>query len=131
MCPEVNLSKNLVWHSQNFAHFIQNQLGRRYGLAEKVFPHASTSFCTASLLSESRRLLGLTTVREQDILPIAKGRVASIFNDAFVPGVCEAIAVGNYANDHHYPGVQFPLQPKSILWGGAGLEHPLQFPTVP
>jgi len=108
------------WHSQNFAHFIQNQLGRRYGLAEKVFPHASTAFALHPYYRESRRLVGLTTVREQDILPIAGGRVASIFNDA--------IAVGNYANDHHYPGVQFPLQPKSIRWGGRWTGTPFTIP---
>ncbi|MEA5602684.1 FAD-dependent oxidoreductase [Nostoc sp. UHCC 0252] len=108
------------WHSQNFAHFIQNQLGRRYGLAEKVFPHASTAFALHPYYRESRRLVGLTTVREQDILPIAGGTVASIFNDA--------IAIGNYANDHHYPGVQFPLQPKSIFWGGRWTGTPFTIP---
>ncbi|MEH1827262.1 MAG: FAD-dependent oxidoreductase [Nostoc sp.] len=108
------------WHSQNFAHFIQKQLGSRYGLAEKVFPHTSTAFALHPYYRESRRLVGLTTVREQDILPIAKGRVASIFNDA--------IAVGNYANDHHYPGVQFPLQPKSIRWGGRWTGTPFTIP---
>ncbi|MCC5643746.1 FAD-dependent oxidoreductase [Nostoc sp. CHAB 5824] len=128
------------WHSQNFAHFIQNQLGRRYGLAEKVFPHAPTAFALHPYYRESRRLVGLTTVREQDILPIAGGRVASIFNDA---SVCvplaygtfrkvsltgEAIAVGNYANDHHYPGVQFSLQPKSIRWGGRWTGTPFTIP---
>ncbi|MEH2085161.1 FAD-dependent oxidoreductase [Nostoc sp.] len=116
------------WHSQNFAHFIQKQLGRRYGLAEKVFPHTSTAFALHPYYRESRRLVGLTTIREQDILPIAKGRVASIFNDAFALGVCEAIAVGNYANDHHYPGVQFPLQPKSIRWGGRWTGTPFTIP---
>ncbi|MEH2441475.1 FAD-dependent oxidoreductase [Nostoc sp.] len=116
------------WHSQNFAHFIQNQLGRRYGLAEKVFPHTSTAFALHPYYRESRRLVGLTTVREQDILPIAEGRVASIFNDAFALGVCEAIAVGNYANDHHYPGVQFSLQPKSIRWGGRWTGTPFTIP---
>ena len=135
------------WHSQNFAHFIQNQLGRRYGLAEKVFPHASTAFALHPYYRESRRLVGLTTVREQDILPIAGGRVASI-NDASicVPlcgsklpkasptgeaialSVCEAIAVGNYANDHHYPGFQFPLQHKSIRWGGRWTGTPFTIP---
>ncbi|MBD2729573.1 FAD-dependent oxidoreductase [Nostoc sp. FACHB-892] len=108
------------WHSQNFAHFIQNQFGRRYGLAEKVFPHASTAFALHPYYRESRRLVGLTTIREQDILPIAGGRVASIFNDA--------IAVGNYANDHHYPGVKFPLQPKSIFWGGRWTGTPFTIP---
>jgi FAD dependent oxidoreductase len=121
------------WHSQNFAHFIQNQLGRRYGLAKKVFPHSPTAFALHPYYRESRRLVGLTTLREQDILPVAGGRVASIFNDA---GFCdrkaspikEAIAVGNYANDHHYPGVQFPLQPKSIRWGGRWTGTPFTIP---
>ncbi|MEH1820867.1 MAG: FAD-dependent oxidoreductase [Nostoc sp.] len=116
------------WHSQNFAHFIQKQLGRRYGLAEKVFTHTPTAFALHPYYRESRRLVGLSTVREQDILPIAKGRVASIFNDAIALGVCEAIAVGNYANDHHYPGVQFPLQPKSIRWGGRWTGTPFTIP---
>ncbi|MFN6513413.1 MAG: FAD-dependent oxidoreductase [Nostoc sp. CreGUA01] len=107
-------------HSQNFAHFIQNQLGRRYGLAREVFPHTQKAFALHPYYRESRRLVGLTTIREQDILPVAGGRVASIFNDA--------IAVGNYANDHHYPGVQFPLQPKSIQWGGRWTGTPFTIP---
>ncbi len=113
------------WHSQNFAHFIQNHLGRRYGLAKKLFPHTPTAFALHPYYRESRRLVGLTTVREQDILPVAGGRVASIFNDA---SFCNAIAVGNYANDHHYPGVQFPLQPKSIRWGGRWTGTPFTIP---
>ncbi|MDZ8238454.1 MAG: FAD-dependent oxidoreductase [Nostoc sp. ChiQUE01a] len=108
------------WHSQNFARFIQNQLGRRYGLAKQVFPHTATAFALHPYYRESRRLIGLTTVREQDILPITGGRVASIFNDA--------IAVGNYANDHHYPGVQFLVQPKSIQWGGRWTGTPFTIP---
>lgn len=109
------------WHSQNFARFIQNQLGRRYGLAEEVFPeyqNCNTAYALHPYYRESRRLVGLTTVREQDILPSSGGRVASLNIEAFAPGVCEAIAIGNYANDHHYPGVNYQLQAKSIRWGG-------------
>ena len=101
------------WHSQNFAHFIQNQLGDRYGLAEQVFPeyrNPHTAYALHPYYRESRRLVGLTTMREQDILPIALGRVASLN--------IETIAIGNYANDHHYPGVNYQLQPKSMRWGG-------------
>ena len=29
-----------------------------------------------------------------------------------------SIAVGTYANDHHYPGEDWPLAPKSCRWGG-------------
>jgi FAD dependent oxidoreductase len=116
------------YHSQNFAHFIQNQLGRRYGLAENVFPSllyeqgnsVPTGFALHPYYRESRRLIGLTTVREQDILPVDGGTVASLNVDA--------IAVGNYANDHHYPGVKFDLQPKSIRWGGRWTGTPFTIP---
>lgn len=108
------------WHSQNFAHFIQTNLGRRYGLAESVFPGNSGAFALHPYYRESRRLVGLTTVREQDILPMAGGRVASLFPDT--------IAVGNYANDHHYPGFDLPLQPKSMRWGGRWTGTPFTIP---
>jgi FAD dependent oxidoreductase len=111
------------WHSQNFAHFIQNQLGDRYGLAEQIFPeyrNSSTAYALHPYYRESRRLVGLTTVREQDILPIALGRVASLN--------IEAIAIGNYANDHHYPKVNYQVQPKSIRWGGRWTGTPFTIP---
>jgi hypothetical protein len=108
------------WHSQNFAHFIQNKLGRRYGLAKKVFPWANAAFALHPYYRESRRLVGLTTIREQDILPVPGGRVASIYPDT--------IAIGNYANDHHYPGFDLPLQPKSIRWGGRWTGTPFTIP---
>lgn len=108
------------WHSQNFAHFIQNQLGRRYGLAEGIFPHTDAAFALHPYYRESRRLVGMTTVKEQDILPVPGGRVAALFEDA--------IAIGNYANDHHYPGFDLPLQPKSIRWGGRWTGTPFTIP---
>jgi hypothetical protein len=108
------------WHSQNFAHYIQTQFGRRYGLAENLFPHANTAFALHPYYRESRRLVGLKTVFEQDILPLANSSTASPFHDA--------IAVGNYANDHHYPGVEFSLQPKSIRWGGRWTGTPFTIP---
>ncbi len=108
------------WHTQNFARFIQSQFGRRYGLASGIFPHADSGFALHPYYRESRRLIGVTTIREQDILPQAGGRVASLQIDA--------IALGNYVNDHHYPGVQFPLQPKSIRWGGRWTGTPFTIP---
>jgi hypothetical protein len=108
------------WHSQNFAHFIQTHLGRRYGLARSVFPSSNSAFALHPYYRESRRLVGLMTVREQDILPLANGNVASLFADA--------VAVGNYANDHHYPGFNFALQPKSIRWGGRWTGTPFTIP---
>ncbi|MDJ0734752.1 MAG: FAD-dependent oxidoreductase [Nostocaceae cyanobacterium] len=111
------------WHSQNFAHFIQKHLGRRYGLANNIFPQIHnyhTAFALHPYYRESRRLLGLTTIREQDILPIPGGRVAALHEDA--------IAIGNYPNDHHYPGFKFNLQSKSMPWGGRWTGTPFTIP---
>ncbi len=118
------------WHTQSFARFIQTQLGRRYGLADQVFPTTHSlgggAYALHPYYRESRRLVGLVTVREQDILPLPGGRVAPLLVDA--GGVCEAIALGNYANDHHYPGVNFPLKSKSIRWGGRWTGTPFTIP---
>ncbi|RAM52659.1 MAG: FAD-dependent oxidoreductase [Hapalosiphonaceae cyanobacterium JJU2] len=114
------------WYSQNFAHFIQNQLGRRYGLADGIFPqipkiqNRTGAYALHPYYRESRRLVGLTTITEQDILPVPGGMVATLNIDA--------IAIGNYANDHHYPGVNFDLQPKSIRWGGRWTGTPFTIP---
>lgn len=113
------------WHSQSFARYIQTQLGRRYGLATHLFPHSPhAAFALHPYYRESRRLKGLTTIREQDILPISKGQVAplpfvvSAEGCLIAENLCDAIAIGNYANDHHYPSGDITLQPKSIRWGG-------------
>lgn len=105
-----------LWHSQNFAYFIQSQLGRRYGLAD-VF---ATGFAMHPYYRESRRVVGLDTVCERDILPIPTGQVAVLKPDT--------IAFGNYANDHHYPGFDFSLAPKSLRWGGRWTGTPFTIP---
>ncbi|MGK7915995.1 MAG: FAD-dependent oxidoreductase [Prochloraceae cyanobacterium] len=116
------------YHSQNFAHFIQTQLGRRYGLAKNVFPHSlgDGAYALHPYYRESRRLQGQLTVTEKDILPIPGGRVAAL--PVTAEGKVTSIAVGNYANDHHYPGVEFPLEPKSIRWGGRWTGTPFTIP---
>ncbi|TAE49473.1 MAG: FAD-dependent oxidoreductase, partial [Oscillatoriales cyanobacterium] len=75
---------------------------------------------------ESRRLRGISTVKEQDILPVVGGRVAKLPIDS--EGICETIAIGNYANDHHYTSGDIPLQPKSIRWGGRWTGTPFTIP---
>ncbi|BAU06397.1 FAD-dependent oxidoreductase [Fischerella sp. NIES-3754] len=118
-----NFQRESLWHSQNFAYFIQDQFGRRYGLANGIFPQIQNQTGACALhpyYRESRRLVGLTTIREQDILPVAGGSVAALNIDA--------IAIGNYANDHHYPGVKFDLKPKSIRWGGRWTGTPFTIP---
>lgn len=117
-------------HSLAFAHFIQSQLGTRYGLAEDAFP--TGAFALHPYYRESRRLIGITTVREQDLLP--KGRVAPLpfrveaIGCEYAENFCQSIAIGNYANDHHYPSGDIPLKPKSIRWGGRWTGTPFTIP---
>ena len=118
-------------HSQEFAHTIQAELGARYGLAERVFPElegtpGGGAFALYPYYRESRRLIGLTTVSERDILPISGGQVAPLPVNA--EGVVDAIAIGNYPNDHHYPGFDMPLAPKAIRWGGRWTGIPFTIP---
>ncbi|UNU24425.1 FAD-dependent oxidoreductase [Microcoleus vaginatus] len=125
-----------LWHTQSFARFIQTQLGRRYGLAQNIFPISTIenqqnfpllgAFALHPYYRESRRLRGVQTIREQDILPIVGGRVAKL--PINYQGICETIAIGNYANDHHYTSGDIPLQPKSIRWGGRWTGTPFTIP---
>lgn len=76
---------------------------------------------------EGRRLVGHSLVLEQDLLPQGPGACLaplSVTDD----GSCSAIAVGNYANDHHYPGDDWPLAPKSCRWGGRWSGTPFTIP---
>lgn len=113
-------------HSHSFAYFIQTQISRRYGLATGVFPHPSSAFALHPYYRESRRLKGIVTLTEQDILPILGEQVAALPVDS--EGRVTAIAIGNYANDHHYPNVELPLKPKSIRWGGRWTGTPFTIP---
>ncbi|EKV01321.1 succinate dehydrogenase/fumarate reductase flavoprotein subunit [Leptolyngbya sp. PCC 7375] len=118
-------------HSQAFARFIQAKLGQRYGLAEHVFPELEGTpggggFALYPYYRESRRLVGLTTVSERDILPAPGSQVAPLpVNEE---GMVDAIAIGNYPNDHHYPGFKMPLAPKAIRWGGRWTGTPFTIP---
>ncbi len=126
-----------LWHTQSFARFIQTELGSRYGLAQNIFPITTTenqqnsplvrsAFALHPYYRESRRLRGIRTVREQDILPVVGGKVAKLPIDS--QGICDTIAIGNYANDHHYNTGDIPLQPKSIRWGGRWTGTPFTIP---
>lgn len=119
------------WHSQDFACYVQRYLGRRYGLAEDTFPILPNqlgggAYALHPYYRESRRLIGLTTVQEQDILPVAGGIVAAAPSTA--AGRYTGVAIGNYANDHHYPGHNFALATKSIRWGGRWTGTPFMIP---
>jgi hypothetical protein len=120
--------QDAYWHSYNFAYCLQKQLSRRYGLAQNLFPQKSlpSAFALQPYYRESRRIKGLETVSEKDILPVAGGCVAPL--PMTKTGEVSAIAIGNYANDHHYPGVEFLLQPKSMRWGGRWTGTPFSIP---
>jgi hypothetical protein len=122
------------YHSHDFARYIQTELGRQYGLANNIFPQQDRSllpnldaaFALHPYYRESRRLQGNTTITEHHILPLANGCVAPLpINEA---GEVDGIAIGNYANDHHYPGIDFKLKPKSIRWGGRWTGTPFTIP---
>ncbi|MGB5967506.1 MAG: FAD-dependent oxidoreductase [Spirulinaceae cyanobacterium] len=115
-------------HSLSFARYIQTHFGKRYGLANGIFPHSLGNGALAlhPYYRESRRLLGLEIVTERDILPIEGGCVAPLSKTD--KGKVSSIAVGNYANDHHYPGRDFSLQPKSLIWGGRWTGTPFTIP---
>lgn len=115
-------------HSYNFAYFLQQESGKNIGLAESIFPQKNsyhTGFALHPYYRESRRLKGKVTIIEQDILPKLGGVVAALpmFNNQV-----NAIAIGDYANDHHYPGIEFALLPKSLRWGGRWTGTPFTIP---
>ena len=117
-------------HALSFAHFIQSQLGIRYGLAQDTFPTGAIAI--HPYYRESRRLIGMTTLREQDLLPTRRVaplpyRVEAIGCE-YAENFCQSIAIGNYANDHHYPSGDIPLKPKSIRWGGRWTGTPFTIP---
>ena len=76
---------------------------------------------------EGRRLVGLEVVTEQQLLPCAPGEaIAPLPLDG--QGAIRSIAVGNYPNDHHYPGADWPLAAKSCRWGGRWTGTPFCIP---
>ena len=118
-------------HSQAFAHVIQRHWGRRYGLATDLFPKhpqdiGGGAFALHPYYRESRRLVGLTTVTESHILPQLGGWIAALPRDD--RGWVTSIAIGNYANDHHYPEDPFKVAPKSRWWGGHYTGTPFSLP---
>ena len=127
---EQELMAEMQAHSQFFAEELQRCSA---GWLERgdAFPKGAGS--PAPFLAgmpywrEGRRMIGIQTVIEQQLLPQTTGQsIAALpFNDA---GELESIAVGNYANDHHYPGPDWPLAPKSCRWGGRWSGTPFCIP---
>lgn len=115
-------------HSYHFAYFLQQETGKNLGLALEAFPainNRSTAFALHPYYRESRRLRGQITITERMILPQSGGVVAPL---PLYQDQVSSIAVGNYPNDHHYPGFEFPLAPKSLRWGGYWTGTPFAIP---
>jgi hypothetical protein len=76
----------------------------------------------------------MVTLREQDILPAPRGCAASLPIAVSAQGCdevencCDAIAIGNYVTDHHYPSGDIALKPKSMRWGGRWTGTPFTIP---
>jgi len=103
-------------HSLNYLERLSQESGGRLGPA-LAFP-GDRCLALQAYWRESRRLIGCSTVLEQDLLP------GSHNGDQRR----ESIAVGNYPNDHHYPGNDWPLAPKSQPWGGRWSGTPFCIP---
>jgi hypothetical protein len=117
---EAELTREMQAHSLRFAAALQEASDGWLSLGEAFPEHAGSSapwLAAMPYWREGRRLLGQHTVIEQELLPQASGAAIAPLpvNNA---GVLQSIAVGNYANDHHYPGPDWPLAPKSCRWGG-------------
>jgi hypothetical protein len=130
-----DLAAEMRAHSRAFAEALIAISGGRLGRAS-VFPSAEAAegalegaedLALQPYWREGRRLVAMETVLEQHLLPLASGAsIARLPTDG--AGPTTAIAVGNYPNDHHYPGPDWPLAPKSCRWGGRWSGTPFTIP---
>ena len=133
---EAELYADMQRHSLRFAELLAQlsggwlQPGRAFPSALEARQGALEGEQALALMPywrEGRRLVGQSVVLEQHLLPQATGAcLAPLPCDQ--NGQSTAIAVGNYANDHHYPGGDWPLAPKSCRWGGRWSGTPFTIP---
>ncbi|NDD69905.1 MAG: FAD-dependent oxidoreductase, partial [Synechococcaceae bacterium WB9_4xC_028] len=127
---EAELFQEMQAHSLRFAEALIEASGGWLQLGD-AFPAESGSpapwLAAMPYWREGRRMIGRDTVIEQDLLPESEGVSTAPLpiNEA---GELQSIAVGNYANDHHYPGPDWPLAPKSCRWGGRWTGTPFCIP---
>jgi len=133
---ERDLAAAMREHSVRFARVLQEASGGALGPGG-LFPTPAQAsegaleggepLALMPYWREGRRLVARDLVLEQHLLPVAPGAsIAALPRDE--GGVCSAIAVGNYANDHHYPGADWPLAAKSCRWGGRWTGTPFTIP---
>ena len=93
------------------------------------FPTATGGRSAMALMPywrEGRRLKGMAVVSEGDLLPEQATGHGPIPRQP--QGNCATVAIGNYPNDHHYPGHPWPLAPKQMVWGGRYSGTPFALP---
>ena len=127
---EAELHVEMQNHSLRFAEALKEASGGWLKLGN-AFPTESGSpapwLAAMPYWREGRRMIGHATVIEQDLLPVSDGASCAPLprNEE---GELQSIAVGNYANDHHYPGEDWPLAAKSCQWGGRWTGTPFCIP---
>ena len=121
-----DLDAEMQVHSRNFLNTLQTCSGG-WLQPGKGFPGKNPDLALMPYWREGRRLKGLEVVTERDILPLhPQAKRGPLPTDG--EGQCTSIAVGTYVNDHHYPGDDWPLAPKSCRWGGRWTGTPFCIP---
>ena len=127
---EQQLNEEMQAYSLRFAEVLQEASGGWLQRGEAFPPEAGSPapwLAAMPYWREGRRMIGRHTLIEQELLPQSQGpSIAALPLDR--DGKLQSIAVGNYANDHHYPGPDWPLAPKSCRWGGRWTGTPFTVP---
>jgi|GEM_PF-1143809 len=128
-----DFSRKAHFYSLWFAKYLQETFGQRFGLSKVVFPATKQNlkvpgFAFIPYFREARRLIGLGTLTEAEILPdFSRGEKISVLKDS--------VAIGNYPNDHHYFEIAkknskkyYKPNSRSIKWGGRNSGAPFSIP---
>ena len=122
------LAMEMQVHSRAFLQALQTATGDALTPAAH-FPTAAGGHSAMALMPywrEGRRLKGMAVATEGDLLPEKATGHGPIPRQP--QGSCATVAIGNYPNDHHYPGPPWPLAPKQMVWGGRHSGTPFALP---
>lgn len=114
------LDREMQQHSLHFLDQLYRCSGGWLSRGD-AFPSARAHLALMPYWREGRRMRGQSVVTERDLLPVTTQARRSHLSST-------SIAVGTYANDHHYPGEDWPLAPKSCRWGGRWTGTPFCIP---
>ena len=114
------LDQEMQEHSLQFLEQL-SRCGNGWLTCGEAFPSSRPQLALMPYWREGRRMIGQSVVSELDLLPVTNQARRSR-----LPAT--SIAVGTYANDHHYPGDDWPLAPKSCRWGGRWTGTPFCIP---